>query len=64
MTADHVLAAMKDIEFEHMLPDLEASLENYRQIIKNKKERKSMGNVEKAAEEETDDVEMVETVDE
>lgn len=64
MTADHVLAALKDIEFEHMIPELEASLENYRQIMKNKKDRKSTGNVEKATEEETDDVEMVDAIDE
>jgi hypothetical protein len=64
MTADHVLAAMKDIEFEHLIPELTASLENYRQIMKNKKDRKSTGNAEKATEEDTDDVEMVEANDE
>lgn len=59
MTADHVLAALKDIEFEHLIPDLESSLENYRQIMKSKKDRKSTGNAEKAVEEETEDVEMI-----
>ena len=59
MTANHVLAALKDIEFEHLIPDLEASLENYRQVMKNKKDRKSTGNAEKATEEEVEDVEMV-----
>lgn len=61
MTADHVLAALKDIEFEHLVPDLEASLENYRQIMKNKKDRKSTGIAEKAAEaeEEAEDVVMI-----
>lgn len=61
MTADHVLAAMKDIEFDSLIPDLQASLENYRQIMKNKKDRKSIGIAEKAAEEDevVEDVEML-----
>lgn len=60
MTAEHVLTALKDIEFEHLLPELQTSLNNYRQIMKNKKERKSLGNTEKAtAEDEVEDAEMV-----
>lgn len=58
MTADHVLNALKDIEFEHMIPELEAQLANYRKIMKNKKDRKSLtdaGGAEKAVEEDADD---------
>lgn len=63
MTADHVLAALKDIEFDHLIPELQASLENYRQIMKNKKDRKSTGNAEKATEEEIEDGGDVEMID-
>lgn len=42
MSADHVLKALKEVEFDHMLPELESSLENYRKIMKNKKDRKSL----------------------
>lgn len=68
MTANHVIAALKDIEFENFIPDLEKSLENYRKIMKNKKDRKSINesntiNTEKALEddeEEEEDAELVE----
>lgn len=58
MTADHVLAALKDIEFEHLIPEMEAQLANYRKIMKDKKDRKSLndaGNTEKATEDDLDD---------
>lgn len=58
MTADHVLNALKDIEFDHLLPELESQLANYRKIMKEKKDRKSVngaGNSEKATEEDMDD---------
>lgn len=59
ITADHVLNALKDIEFDHMIPELEAQLANYRKIMRDRKDRKSTnneaGNAEKAAEEEADD---------
>lgn len=45
------MAALKTIEFDHMLPELEASLQNYRKIMKHKKDRKSLaGNAEKSNE--------------
>lgn len=63
MSADHVLSALKEIEFDHLIPELEAQLANYRKIMKDKKERKSTndtGNTEKATEEEVDDdVELI-----
>lgn len=58
MTADHVLGAMKEIEFDHLIPELEASLANYRRIMKDKKDRKSLneaGNTDKTTEEDADD---------
>ena len=48
MTADHVLAAMKEIEFDHLVPELEVALANYRRIMKDKKDRKSHNDVETA----------------
>jgi DNA polymerase epsilon subunit 3 len=65
MTADHVLTALKEMEFGHMVPELESQLENYRKIMKNKKDRKSKGeaaNTEEVAEEEADD-DVVEVID-
>jgi hypothetical protein len=67
MTADHVLNALKDIEFDHFVPELEQQLANYRKIMKDRKERKSTaneaGNTEKATEEEEeeadDDIEII-----
>ncbi|CRL02912.1 CLUMA_CG015881, isoform A [Clunio marinus] len=60
MTADHVLQALKEIEFDHFIPELEVQLANYRRIMKDKKDRKSLndagGNTEKATEEVEDDV--------
>lgn len=61
MTADHVLGALKNIEFDHLVPELEAQLANYRKIMKEKKDRKSTGNTEKATEEEMD--EEIEVID-
>lgn len=58
MTADHVLAAMKEIEMDFLLPELETQLAGYRKIMKDKKDRKSLndaGAAEKATEEELDD---------
>lgn len=50
-----------------MLPELEASLQNYRKIMKDKKDRKSLaGNAEKsneAGEMEVDDGDDVEIID-
>lgn len=64
LMAPHVFGALKDIDFENFIPELEKSLENYRKAIKNKKDRKSMGdtnvNSEKQAVEDDDDVEMIE----
>lgn len=62
MTADHVIAALKDIEFEHLVPEIEAQLKNYRKIMKDKKDRKSTGagSNEKATEEDlSDEVEII-----
>lgn len=62
MSADHVLAALKDIEFHHLIPELESQLSNYRKIMKEKKDRKSVNGVasnEKATEEDLDDVEII-----
>lgn len=59
MTADHVLSALKEIEFEHLVPELEAQLANYRKIMKDKKDRKSLGDAGKATEEDGDDVEVI-----
>lgn len=64
MTADHVLNALKEIEFDHLVPELESQLANYRKIMKEKKDRKSTngaGNNEKATEEDLDD--EVEVID-
>lgn len=59
MTADHVLAAMKEIEMEMLVPELESQLANFRKIMKEKKDRKSVtdlsGNAEKVTEEDLDD---------
>lgn len=58
MTANHVLKALKEIEFEGFIPELESQLENYR---KRKKDRKSLND---AAAENTenaeDDAEVIE----
>lgn len=65
MTADHVLAAMKEIEMEFLVPELEAQLANYRKIMKEKKDRKSItdvGSTEKATEDDLDD--DIEIIDE
>lgn len=64
MTADHVLNALKDIEFDSMVPELTAQLANYRKVMKDKKDRKSTNNdaanIEKATEEDVDnDVEII-----
>lgn len=59
MTADHVLSALKEIEFEHLVPELEGQLANYRKIMKDKKDRKSLGDAGKATEEDGDDVEVI-----
>jgi DNA polymerase epsilon subunit 3 len=64
MTADHVFAALKEIEFDHLVPELEAQLANYRKIMKTKKDRKSLtdaGSKAAEAEEEIDD--EVEVID-
>lgn len=67
VTADHVLNALKTLEFEHMLPELESSLQNYRKIMKDKKDRKSLaGTTEKSnegAEMEVDADDDVEVID-
>lgn len=64
MTADHVLGALKEIEFDHLIPELEAQLANFRRIMKDKKERKSLndaGNADKATEEDIDEeIEVIE----
>lgn len=62
MTADHVLAAMKEIEMDFLLPELESQLANYRKIMKDKKHRKFVNDAEKATEEDLDD--DVEIIDE
>jgi hypothetical protein len=60
MSAEHVLSALKDIEFEHLVPELEASLANYRQVMKDKKSRKSNSKATEEEEIDTEDVEMIE----
>lgn len=67
MSANHVLAALKDIEFESFVPELEKALETYRSAMKSKKEKKlndSTANkaTEKADDEniDDDDVELIE----
>lgn len=58
MSADHVLGAMKEIEFDHLIPELEAQLAKYRKTMKDKKERKSLvDNMEK--EDLDDEVEII-----
>lgn len=42
MTANHVLAALKDIEFNNFIPEIEQQLANFRTIMKDKKNRKSI----------------------
>lgn len=56
--------ALKEIEFEHLVPELDAQLANYRKIMKSKKDRKSINeaNTEKITEdveEVDDDVEIM-----
>jgi DNA polymerase epsilon subunit 3 len=66
MTANHVFKALKDIEFESFIPELEKSLENYRKIMKTKKDRKSVNdsvnNAEKAGKDDNEE-EVVELDD-
>ena len=56
MTATHVFKALKEIEFESFIPDLEIQLENYR---KRKKDRKSVNDAANAENNEEDDGEAV-----
>ena len=63
MSANHVLAALKDIEFESFIPELEKSLENYRNVMKSKKEKKLIdSSANKTADkvDDEDDVELIE----
>lgn len=67
MTADHVLAALKDIDFEHLVPELEAQLANYRKIMNAKKGKKrslnDTGNTEKINEEDMEQDDDIEIID-
>jgi DNA polymerase epsilon subunit 3 len=64
MNANHVLKALKDIEFDSFIPELEKSLENYRKIMKTKKDRKSINNAEKIEGIDDNEEEIVELDDE
>lgn len=58
MTAQHVLKALKEIEFENFIPELEIQLENYR---KRKKDRKSINDpAAENTENVEDDIEVIE----
>ena len=63
MSANHVLAALKDIEFESFVPELEKSLANYRNTIKNKKEKKLNDSTANKAPEKADDDDDVELIE-
>lgn len=52
MTATHVFKALKEIEFESFVPELEIQLENYR---KRKKDRKSVNDAANAENNEEED---------
>lgn len=54
MTATHVFKALKDIEFDSFIPELEIQLDNYR---KRKKDRKSANDAANAEINEEEDVE-------
>uniref|UniRef100_A0A2M4AZW5 DNA polymerase epsilon subunit 3 n=2 Tax=Anopheles triannulatus TaxID=58253 RepID=A0A2M4AZW5_9DIPT len=41
LTADHVFAGLEEIEFENFIGPLKAELENYRKLMKSKKEKKA-----------------------
>ena len=60
MSAEHVFAALKEIEFDHLIPELEVALAKFRKTMKEKKDRKSLndGGTEKATEEDADDDEV------
>ncbi|XP_070494422.1 DNA polymerase epsilon subunit 3 [Chironomus tepperi] len=63
ISANHVLAALKEIEFESFVPELEKSLENYRNIMKNKKEKKLNDSSVSKTTEKADDEDDVELID-
>ncbi|KAG5679054.1 hypothetical protein PVAND_008651 [Polypedilum vanderplanki] len=63
LMAQHVFNALKEIEFEMFLPELQKSLETYRQAMKNKKDRKSINdasenNTENQIEDEEDVIQI------
>ncbi|ETN66578.1 DNA polymerase epsilon subunit 3 [Anopheles darlingi] len=41
LTADHVFGGLEEIEFENFIGPLKAELENYRKLMKSKKEKKA-----------------------
>lgn len=41
MSQSHVMAALKDVEFGHFEADLQIQLQNYKKLLKDKKDRKS-----------------------
>ena len=59
MSAQHVLKALKEIEFESFIPELETQLEKFR---KKKNDRKSMNDpaTENTENAEDEDVETIE----
>ncbi|EDS33702.1 DNA polymerase epsilon subunit 3 [Culex quinquefasciatus] len=54
LTVDHVLAGLEEIEFESFIKPLKNDLENYRKLVKNKKDKKGdKPETEEAMEEDT-----------
>ncbi|CAO1318239.1 unnamed protein product [Diamesa tonsa] len=41
VSQSHVMAALKDVEFGHFEADLQIQLQNYKKLLKDKKDRKS-----------------------
>ena len=63
MSANHVLTALKDIEFESFVPELEKALENYRNVMKSKKEKKLNDSSANKAAEKADDENLEDDVE-
>ncbi|XP_053689642.1 DNA polymerase epsilon subunit 3 [Sabethes cyaneus] len=55
LSVDHIFAGLEEIEFESFIKPLKKDLENYRKLVKNKKEKKDKPEAEEAPEEATGD---------
>jgi DNA polymerase epsilon subunit 3 len=58
ISANHVMSALKEIEFDFFIPELEKQLENYRKCMKERKEKKLSINAEKTNGNDSDVVEV------